>query len=82
MGVIFENKTSVVHKDHTVTCQIAISQDGRHFVPEASISWTTNGRFMVYFLRSNKECSSAEEANTAAIEEAKQWIDRTSSIER
>ena len=75
MGVVFENKTSIVYKDHTITCQLALSQNGEHLVPEVSISWTTNGRFMVFFLRSSKECSTGEEANTTAIEEAKQWVD-------
>jgi hypothetical protein len=28
-----------------------------------------------FFFRSSKECSTGEEANTLAIEEAKQWVD-------
>jgi hypothetical protein len=79
MGVVFENKASIVYKDHTITCQLTLSQDGEHFVPEASISWTTNGRFMIYFLRSSKECSTGEEASVTAIQEAKRWVDNAVS---
>jgi hypothetical protein len=77
MGPIFDNApTTVVYKDHTIACHIALSPDEKHFFPRAAISWKRQGRLLVYFLRSDKKCSNGEDANAVALEEAKLWVDR------
>jgi hypothetical protein len=77
MGPIFDNaQAAVVYKDHTIACHVVLSPDQKHFVPRAAISWKIEGRLLVYFLRSNKECSNGEDANAVALEEAKLWVDR------
>jgi hypothetical protein len=76
MGPIFEkNQATTVYKDHTITLQVSLSPDLKKFVPMAAISWKTDGRLILYFLRSNKECSTGDDANNMALEEAKLWVD-------
>ena len=77
MGPIFDNaQMTVVYKDHSVACHVSLSRDQKNFVPMAAISWKSQGRLLVYFLRSNKECPNGEDANAVALEEAKLWVDR------
>jgi hypothetical protein len=76
MGSVFHNgQPTETYKDHAITCRASLSADFKHFVPMAIISWKTNGRLIVYFLRPHRECSTGEDANTVALEQAKVWID-------
>jgi hypothetical protein len=79
MAFFHKDQTAIDYKNHIITCQLSLSPDLKRFVPSATVSWRNNGRVLVHFLRSEKECTSGEDANSAALEEAKQWIDQRSN---
>ena len=76
MGPIFENQATTIYKDHTITLQVSLSPDLKKLVPTAAVSWKSQGRLLVYFLRSKQECSNGEDANAVALAEAKLWVDQ------
>jgi hypothetical protein len=76
MSPMFHNgQAAIIYKDHTITCQLSLAPNHKNLVPMATISWKTDGKLIVHFLRSNKECSTGEDANEVALEEAKLWVD-------
>jgi hypothetical protein len=69
-----QNERTLAYDHRTIV--YSCSGDTIPFIATAAITWTTSsGTVITFFLRSTQLYPSKEDATTAALREAKMWVD-------